>query len=368
MAIRPRLKLSPGEVLAGKYRIERVLGEGGMGTVVSARRLDDGSQVAIKCLLPVHRDDPAILARFQREARATSRLTSEHVTRVLESGQIPGGDDEPPTSYLVMEHLEGNDLKSLLERKGTFSVRRAANYVTQACLALAEAHALGIIHRDIKPANLFRTARPDGSGLIKVIDFGIAKFTSPNTSGDRAEMTEVAAMMGSAPFMAPEQMLDARSVDGRADIWALGVVLYQMVSGQKPFVGEDPYDLAMQLLTAPPRPLVLPREHLSPDFEAVVLRCLEKRRENRYPSVVELARALAPFAERPPRSAPGQQMIARTVRLDEPDGELHAVPTLVQTCHDGAASGPKPRAPLEPDGDAGGEEGDEAPTRRIDVA
>jgi serine/threonine-protein kinase len=308
----PTTSLSAGDVLAGKYVIEQVIGEGGMGKVLAGRRIDDGRLCAIKCLLPAHRDNPDIVARFQREARATSRLTSEHVTRVLESGEIHGEGGAPPTFYLVMEHLEGYDLKTLLQRKGRFSAARAAGYVSQACLALAEAHALGIVHRDLKPANLFRTTQ----GVVKVIDFGIAKFTSSNVTGDRAEMTEGAIMMGSMPFMAPEQVLDARSVDGRADLWSLGVVLYQLVSGEKPFVGDDPSEQAFNLLTGAPRPLgdlcpTLPR-----GFEAVVMRCLEKRRDLRYPSAAELARALAPFAERRPTSRPGEQLIHRTLPLD----------------------------------------------------
>ena len=308
--------LAPGDIFAKHYRIERALGEGAMGTVVAARHADTGERVAIKCLLPIHRDDRGIVARFQREARATLRINSEHVARVLEHGETPlhGAPGGAPVLYLVMEHLEGCDLRSYLAQRGSLSVRRAAEFVSQACVALAEAHALGIIHRDLKPANLFHSRQRDGSSLIKVLDFGIAKFQSPNTSGDALEVTACASTMGSLQYMAPEQLLDARSVDGRADVWSLGVILYLLVSGVRPFNGDVVTDLAFEVLTGAPRPLSEVAPFAPPEFVAVVMRCLNKRREDRCPSMVELARALAPFAQRP-ASAPRLQLGLRTARL-----------------------------------------------------
>ncbi len=319
-------QLRPGDLFIGKYRITGVLGEGAMGTVLAAQHVSTGERVAIKCLLPVHRENPAIIARFRREAQATVRLKSEHVARIFDHGDIadPGGG--PPTFYLVMEHFEGCDLRSYLEQRGPLPVHRATRYVSQACLGLAEAHALGIVHRDLKPANLFRTKR-DGSALIKVLDFGVAKFGSPNACGDRLDMTEHAETIGSLRYMAPEQMLDARSVDGRADIWALGVILYVLLSGARPFEGDVVTDLAYAVLVGAPRPLRDAAPQVPAELEAVVMRCLEKRREDRYSSMVELARALAPFTQRPqstarepsqraaPLSAAMLELAKQTIRL-----------------------------------------------------
>jgi serine/threonine-protein kinase len=311
-------RLHPGNVFACKYLIEQNLGEGAMGTVLAAEDITSGAKVALKCLLPDHHDDPGIVARFRREARATLRLRSEHVARVLDHGEAPGEGGGPPMHYLVMERLQGTDLREQLRTQGRISVGRAAEYVSQACVGLAEAHALGIVHRDIKPANLFCTARPDGSVLVKVLDFGIAKFESPNASGDRLEMTEHASSMGSLWYMAPEQVLDARSVDGRADIWSLGVVLYQLVSGQRPFHGHELADIAFAILTGTPRPFAEAAPHAPAGFGEVVMRCLAKKREDRWPNMVELARALSPFALRH-ASSPRAQLALRTAELSPAD-------------------------------------------------
>ncbi|MFT3775676.1 MAG: serine/threonine-protein kinase [Minicystis sp.] len=314
------LRLRPGNILAEKYLIEHVLGEGAMGTVLAAQNIATGGRVALKCLLPTLHDDPAIVARFRREARATSRLRSEHIARVLDHGEAVRATGGPPVSYLVMEYLEGSDLRTQLQWLVKLSVRRASEYVSQACVGLSEAHALGIVHRDLKPANLFVTKRSDGSTLIKLLDFGIAKFDSPNASGDRLDMTEYASTMGSLQYMAPEQILDARSVDGRADIWSLGVVLYQLVTGKKPFVGEAITDVAYEVLTGTPRPLHEALPNVSPEFARVVMHCLEKKREHRFPNIVELARALAPFAQRH-ASAPRAQLSIRTAEISPADAE-----------------------------------------------
>ncbi|MFO0758858.1 MAG: serine/threonine-protein kinase [Byssovorax sp.] len=313
-AIRSRLR--EGSVFGGKYQIESVLGEGAMGIVVAARHVDFGRRFAIKCLLPGHRDDRGMVARFQREARATARLKSEHIARVVDAGDIELCPGEPSVHYLVMEHHEGADLRSLMKSGGPFSIREAADYVSQACLGLAEAHALGIVHRDLKPANLFRTRRADGTCLIKVIDFGIAKYQSPNTSGDALDVTECASMMGTLHYMAPEQMVDAKSVDGRADVWSLGVTLYELCTGKKPFTGVDSTDLTFSILASEPRPLAELLPAADRDFSRVVMRCLARTRDNRMSSVVELARALAPYASRP-ASAPGSQLLRSTARLTQ---------------------------------------------------
>jgi len=314
-------RLRPGNVFACRYLVERMLGEGAMGTVLAAEDITSGAKVALKCLLPGHHDDPAIVARFRREARATTRLRSEHVARVLDHGEAPSPRGGPPLLYLVMDRLEGADLREQIRTQGRIAAGRAAEYVSQACVGLAEAHALGIVHRDLKPANLFCTARPDGSVLVKVLDFGIAKFESPNASGDRLEMTEHASTMGSLFYMAPEQVLDARSVDGRADIWSLGVVLYQLVSGQRPFSGAEVTDVAFEILTGKPRPFAEAAPHAPPELASVVMRCLCHKRDDRWPNMVELARALAPFAQRH-ASAPRSQLAMRTTELSAAEADV----------------------------------------------
>src|SRR5580700_860780 len=171
--VQPR---APGSGFAQRYRVGRLLGRGAMGTVVAAEDVETGEQVALKCVLPVLRDNRHALVRFRREARAMARLRSEHVVRVLTAGEAPGDAGAPPIPYLVMEYLEGRDLQSVVLDCGPLSPRKAAAYVSQACTALAEAHALGIVHRDLKPSNLFVARRADGSKICKVLDFGVARF------------------------------------------------------------------------------------------------------------------------------------------------------------------------------------------------
>jgi serine/threonine-protein kinase len=303
-------------MVAGRYEVDRVLGVGGMGAVVSARDLESGARVAIKSLLPEHCAHPDVMARFQREARATFRLKNEHVARVFDSGALPSG-----VPYIVMEHLEGRDLKSQVKGAGPLSVKDAAAYVCQACVALAEAHALGIVHRDLKPANLFLTRRLNGAAMIKVLDFGIAKFLSPNIAGDALEMTRTRAVLGSRAYMAPEQMLRPKEVDARADIWALGVILYFLVTGKNPFAAETTEALILRVVQDTPQPLGEVCADLPDGFESVVLRCLSKARENRWANVTELARALVPF------TAPDQAGDRATVPL-APQALEQSAPTM----------------------------------------
>lgn len=255
-----------------------------MGIVAEAVHMGLGHRVALKLLKrdlvrPDHRE------RFFREARAAGALRSEHVVAIKDVDTLP--DDTP---FLVMEYLEGADLGSVLVSRGTLPVEEATDYLLQACEAIAEAHALGIIHRDLKPANLFMTRRVDGSRLIKVLDFGIAKITGPELVCD---LTTTSQYMGSPSYMSPEQVRSARRVDARSDVWALGVILYELVAGVLPFDGESTGDVFVKISTEPPRPFAPPTP--APGLEAVILRCLSKAPDERYPDVVELAAALAPF-------------------------------------------------------------------------
>ena len=287
----PDLPVAPGEVLAGKYRVERLLGEGGHGVVVAAQHLTLGERVAIKVLRPQVAQDQETIARFVREARAAVRIKGEHVTRVLDVGSLPSG-----MPYMVMEHLEGADLATVIETKGWLPVSLAVDYVLQTCEALAEAHGLGIVHRDIKPSNLFLTTRPDGSPCIKVLDFGISKaMPTHDGAGNEMNLTQTQTVLGSPQYMAPEQMRSSKRVDGRTDIWAIGTTLHELLTGRPPFEAESMPELFAMILQDPAPRLSERRPDMPPALEVVVARCLEKDPEKRYANVHELASALAPM-------------------------------------------------------------------------
>ena len=285
------IELRPGQVLAGKYAVERVLGRGGMGVVVADQHLQLFLQVAIKLMLPEVAANSEAVLRFVREARAVTRIKSEHVVRVSDVGTLDSG--EP---FMVMEYLEGADLGALLLQRGPLPIAEAAEYVLQACDAIAEAHALGIIHRDLKPPNLYLSRRADGSPMVKVLDFGISKAQS--AGGDA--MTRTSALMGSPLYMSPEQMTSSRDVDPRSDIWSLGVILYELVSGEAPFKAETLPQVCALILTGPIPPVRRRAPHVSETFEALILRCMTREPNGRFANVAELAAALSQFA--PPRA------------------------------------------------------------------
>jgi serine/threonine-protein kinase len=287
----PLLPFSAGEVIAGKYRLDSLLGKGGMGMVVRATHVQLLQSVALKFLLPDRVGSPEAAERFLREARAAVRITSEHAGRVVDVGTTDTG-----VPFIVMEYLDGRDLGAVLKERGPLPVAEVIDYLRQACEALAEAHALGIVHRDLKPQNLFLAERPNGRRVVKVLDFGISKVTDPSISGDDVELTSDAMVMGSPGYMAPEQAVSSKNVDARADIWALGVCLFRLITGQLPFRGGTPFELAAQVLQAPaPDPRAL-RPDVPADVCAVVARCLEKDPGRRYPTVASLAAALASCA------------------------------------------------------------------------
>ena len=281
-----------GDILAGKYRVERVLGAGGMGVVVAAHHVDLDERMAIKFLLPEMLADADAVSRFAREARAAVKIKSEHVARVFDVGTLETG-----APYMVMEFLEGGDLAAWLRQRGAMPVEQAVEFVLQACVAVAEAHSLGIVHRDLKPANLFCVRGADGRLFIKVIDFGISKLTTFNAPGAGA-MTKTSAIMGSPLYMSPEQMQSSRDVDARTDIWALGVVLYEFLSGRVPFTGNTMAEIIIQVATHSPASVRALRPDLPKGLEGVVHRCLEKDRGRRYRHIGELAVALLPYAPR----------------------------------------------------------------------
>jgi serine/threonine-protein kinase len=279
--------VSEGDVLAKKYRVENVLGVGGMGVVVSAVHLQLEQRVALKFLLPSLLDKPQVVQRFEREARAAARIKSEHVARVIDVGELESG-----SPYMVMEFLEGEDLAAVLTKRGPLPVADVVNFVIQACDAIAEAHSVGIVHRDLKPANLFLAHRPDKTRLVKVLDFGISKMAG---AGSEAQLTQTQGLLGSPVYMSPEQMTAPKTVDSRSDVWALGVIMFELLSGATPFVGETMPELVVGILhgTAPSVASIRP-DVPAPVADAIA-RCLEKDRDARYRSVGDLAVALAPY-------------------------------------------------------------------------
>jgi len=281
-----------GEVVADKYLIVRALGVGGMGVVVEARDQLLDRRVAMKFLLPKLAGSETAVQRFLREARAATRVTSEHVVRLLEIEKLPSG-----TPFFVMEYLQGCDLRSLLRDRGSLSPSQAVDYILQAIQAVAEGHVRGVIHRDIKPGNLFLTHRADGTPLIKVLDFGIAKTLESDAAESTSLTSSEDVRLGSPAYMPPEQLHNPRDVDTRSDIWSLGATLYELLCGRPPFEGTSYLELASNVLSLPPKPLSAQHPGLKlPDgLESVVRRCLEKDREARYPNAAELAQALAPF-------------------------------------------------------------------------
>ena len=302
----PVSPVQPGEILAGKFEVERVLGAGGMGIVVAARHTQLDQRVALKFLLPVACEVPGAVARFLREGKAAARITSEHVARVMDTGVLSIG-----APYLVMEYLEGLDLGALVQQQGRLSPDDAIEYVLQACEAIVEAHDLGIVHRDLKPANLFLAHRADGSPLVKVLDFGISKVAG---SGSRSQLTSASVLMGSPRYMSPEQMMSAKDVDARTDVWALGVILYELVTGKAVWQADTMQGLCAQIASAPAPRL---RESV-PDapaiLEDVIARCLVKAVDGRIASVADLAQALEPIAPSTARTS-----IERILRVGRKD-------------------------------------------------
>jgi len=320
--------LAPGAVLLGKYRVEDVIGVGGMGRVVRASHLYLQQPVAIKVLLPEMAQSASTVARFLREAQATVQLKSEHIARVNDVGTLPDG-----TPLMVMEYLNGNDLNQILRHHGPQSPAIVCDLMLQACEGIAEAHAAGIVHRDIKPSNFFITQRPDGSMLLKILDFGISK-----TPVGVSELTGTQAVLGTPTYMAPEQMRSGRAADARSDIWSMGVVMYQLLAGRPPFNGESYAALVLQVNGEPPSPLHVP---LPAGLGEVIFRCLEKDPRDRHQNVGDLARMIAPYSSDPAAAAIAAARATRTLQHKGGAG-----PALPLTAGGGLAT-PVPLSPAQ---------------------
>lgn len=279
--------LAIGQVVCGKYRIERQIGRGGMGIVLAATHLHLGNLVAIKVMRRDLLPDDRALDRLLMEARAAARVRSDHVARVLDVGLLESG-----SPFIVMEYLEGENLADLLDRQGALGLEEAASFLMQCCLALAEVHVAGMIHRDLKPGNIFIARQLDGSATVKIVDFGISKHI-----GDARERGAVTSpqVLGSPFYMSPEQMR-AESVDERSDIWGLGAILFEMLTGRPPFLGDTLPEVYAAVLNHSPPQVDSLRPGVPAELDDVVQRCLEKDPARRYGDVAELAAALAPFA------------------------------------------------------------------------
>lgn len=301
----PKGAPQPGAILAEKYRIDRVIGAGGMGYVLAATHLHLHETVAIKMLLPRHVEERTVLERFLREGRAAVKIRSEHVVRVMDVDTLEDG-----TPYLVMEYLDGIDLSVLLHREIRLEPARAVDYVLQALEAVAKAHSLRMVHRDLKPSNLFLTRSDDGSDCIKVLDFGISKVVL--TDADVA-VTKTTDALGTPLYMSPEQLKNSRDVDERADIWALGVVLFELIAGGPPFKAESFAELGALVLSGNVPSLVMAAPHVEPVLGEIVATCLRLAPSDRFVNAADLADALVPFGG--PDARARADRIIRTVGM-----------------------------------------------------
>ena len=283
--------IQPGAVLDGKYLVGRILGSGAVGIVFEAKNVELDETVAIKCLRPEMQIDTGMVGRFAREAKAAAAIKSEYVATVYDVGTTEDG-----VPYIVMEYLEGKDLGTFVAENGTLSARTAVEYALQCCEALAVAHSKGIVHRDIKPENLLVTERAGGMRIVKVLDFGISKAAlTGSIFQNELPIVKTLSLMGTPLYMSPEQVRVSDSVDVRSDIWSLGMVIYEVLTGHTAFPGNSITEICAQIIESPPNPIELHRNDLPSGLVEVIGKCLQKDTAKRYQNVAELALALMPF-------------------------------------------------------------------------
>lgn len=279
-------QLEPGALIAGRYRVLRKIGEGGMGVLYACVDAVLSREVAVKLLQRSLAAEPVLAERLMREARLAAQLR-HHVAQVFDCGMLDTG--EP---YIVMELLSGRDLYAVLRESGPLAPAELGSAMLQVCAGLDEAHRKGIVHRDLKPENLFSTTEPDGSVLIKIVDFGVSKQISGRRTRAQTNPTE---SVGSPQYMSPEQITTPAEVDARTDVWSLGVVMFELLTGVLPFNGPGPAQVCASVLTDPVPPLSRYRNDVPPALEFIVLRCLEKSRDRRFGTAAEVAAALSTF-------------------------------------------------------------------------
>jgi len=328
-----------GDILASKYRVEKVLGVGGMGVVVAAHHLELDQRVALKFLLPQAAESEELVERFLREARASVRLKGTHVAKTLDVGRL-----ENNCPYIVMEFLEGHDLHAELRSdKGPLPVETAMSYVLQAAEGLAEAHSRGIVHRDLKPGNLFLTNGVDGRPLVKVLDFGISKTLDSGIGGEGLSLTRTEMLLGSPLYMSPEQMRSSKHVDERSDLWALGAIAYELLTGKVPFEADTILELCFKVAQERPASPQTHRAALPEELCAAILKCLEKDPADRFANVGELARALEPFGLARDRGTAERSLDVLGTGKRPP---MRSQPSLSPTLVNGPSGTPLPETPL----------------------
>ncbi|MEY4511425.1 MAG: hypothetical protein RLZZ450_3547 [Pseudomonadota bacterium] len=284
-----------GATIAGKYRLVRPLGHGGMGTVYKAENVVIGKVVAIKLLHGSLQEDDIAMQRFQREARSMVAISHRNIVEVIDMGRDTNG-----SPYLVMEYVRGSSLKSLIAKNGALPVVRAARIAGQILDALAATHRRGIVHRDLKPENILISARTGERDVVKVVDFGISTFADSVAEYEReAELTPTGLTMATPYYASPEQIRGANGRDPRVDLYAVGVLLYEMMSGHRPFEGDNLPELCTRILAGEIAPLCVFRKDVAPAFEAIIRKALANRAQDRYQSAIELAQALVPFGADP---------------------------------------------------------------------